>query len=248
MNRLLLLLNYNLLLSKRLQLRLRAPYIGGALFLLAIFCLISIFALTDDLTPKKTSLYFFLFLYMYIVSSMFFLTARYANDSIVLPLQLSSFPISSRFLYWYLLCSLMTDVKSLLYFFPFGILAKRVFAVSISAGLFSVLVLMLFFFLIDVWMLVAYMLLHSFLSVHKKNVSIAACVAYFIYLIAVSRGSAMFQRLAETPPLSWFGASIAAGMVHNWSAAFLYVFYSTVAIVMGLIIGIALSYRARAAF
>ncbi len=240
---LLLLIKYNALLSTRLRLTMRVPYLGVAGFLL-ILCSIAPIAVepTDQMTPAKLPGFCFFMVYVYLTTSTLLLVARYSNESMVLPIHLTPFPLSSLSLYGHLLLSLIADVKSLLYVIPFGILASALFLRSHAAGLFSVPTIILFFLFIEIWILNAYLLFHRLILLHKRNISILSSVLIIIYVFGIS-DLTFFERLGRVPVLSWVGAPLSAAMMYDWKTAVRYPLFTLLAASVGLIVGIALSCR-----
>jgi hypothetical protein len=206
-NKFKLIINYNYILSKRMKKNesFYAIIIFSLIFL--IICPTIFLIITDhERFSVEISSDLTIYIYILLVFEIMMIAFRNSYNTLILPNQIAIFSVSNKFIFKYLLLSLIYDFKALIYFIPITFIIYSILRINFYTGLFSIFVFIIFYLNIEIWFVNTYLFLSKKIVKFKKNLS--AIPTIMLILIFIFDKMIDYKKISDIPPIGWVGKSI----------------------------------------
>ncbi len=175
------------------------------------------------------------FFYLYIVMNLQLSIFRFETDTIILPEYLYVFSTSNSLFYKYLLYSSMLDIKTGIFILPMLLIMYRNFSAGWTVGFLSIIVLISFYFLIEIWINTGYLLIKKYLKKYKRN---AQTITGLLILFFLVFGKIFdLNLLGKYPIIGWVCKSIQFAQDGLWLSSMFYFFLIILFILFGFWLG-----------
>lgn len=145
------------------------------------------------------------FLTYFLVAELILVIGRFTYNLVILPKNLTLFPVPKSKLFFTMTLVDLCDIKSLVYFIPVFIYLIHLVTINIFLSIYAFIIFVLFYFVLELLFLLVYLLFVKPINKYKNNLSI---IYSTIIILLVINGSDHLETISAIPVLGWVGLGI----------------------------------------